>query len=77
MKLKKYLTVGDAIKFIESNQLINFNFFDMSGDSSNIMVILSSPSGAGKTTITKKSNKNIIHLSSQFPILQENQDQTK
>ena len=31
----------------------------MSHDSNNIMVILSSPSGAGKTTISKKSNKNI------------------
>ena len=38
----------------------------------NIMVILSSPSGVGKTTITKKnSNKNIIILSSQSLILQE------
>ena len=32
----------------------------------NIMVILSSPSGVGKTTLTKKFNKNINHLKSQF-----------
>ena len=33
----------------------------------NIMVILSSPSGVGKTTITKKSdNKSINHLKFQF-----------
>ncbi len=30
------------------------NFFNMNHDEKNIMVILSSPSGAGKTTITKK-----------------------
>ena len=33
----------------------------------NIMVILSSPSGVGKTTITKKSNKNINLLKFQSP----------
>ena len=43
----------------------------------NIMVILSSPSGVGKTTLTKKINKNITHLNFQYLILQENQDQTK
>ena len=36
-------------------------------DKKNIMVILSSPSGVGKTTITKKKfNKNIILLKFQF-----------
>ena len=45
----------------------------------NIMVILSSPSGVGKTTLTKKKkfNKNINHLKSQFPTQLENQDQMK
>ena len=38
----------------------------------NIMVILSSPSGAGKTTITKKFNKNTNHLKFQFLTLPEN-----
>ena len=41
------------------------------------MVILSSPSGVGKTTITKKFNKNTILLNFQSLTLQENQDQTK
>ena len=31
----------------------------MNHDSNNIMVILSSPSGAGKTTITKKIQQNL------------------
>ena len=43
----------------------------------NIMVILSSPSGAGKTTLTKKFNRNTNHLKFQFHLPQENQDQTK
>ena len=34
----------------------------MAGGDNNIMVILSSPSGAGKTTITKKFNKSIVRL---------------
>ena len=38
----------------------------MTGDK-NIMVILSSPSGVGKTTLTKKFNKNISLLKFQFP----------
>ena len=38
----------------------------------NIMVVLSSPSGVGKTTLTKKSNKNIIHLRFQFLTQLEN-----
>ena len=43
----------------------------------NIMVILSSPSGVGKTTLTKKFNKNIIPLKFLFLTLQERPDQTK
>ena len=38
----------------------------MAHDEANIMVILSSPSGVGKTTLTKKFNKNINHLKYQF-----------
>ena len=40
----------------------------MKHDGENIMVILSSPSGVGKTTLTKKFSKNINHLKSQFLI---------
>ena len=43
----------------------------------NIMVILSSPSGVGKTTLTKKFNKNIKNLKFQSLTQLENQDQTK
>ena len=43
----------------------------------NIMVILSSPSGAGKTTLTKKFNKNILVLKFQFHILLDLPGQTK
>ena len=49
----------------------------MSHDVNNIMVILSSPSGAGKTTITKKYNKNINPLRYLFHIQLENRDQTR
>ena len=42
-----------------------------------VMVILSSPSGAGKTTITKKYNKNTKILKYQFHTQQENLDLTK
>ena len=38
----------------------------------NIMVVLSSPSGVGKTTITKKFNKNTNHLKFQFHTPLEN-----
>ena len=38
----------------------------MSRGDKNIMVVFSSPSGVGKTTITKKFNKNITHLNFQF-----------
>ena len=37
----------------------------------NIMVILSSPSGVGKTTLTKKFNKSTTPLKFQFPTLQD------
>ena len=40
----------------------------MSHDGENIMVILSSPSGVGKTTLTKKNSTKISVISkSQFP----------
>ena len=41
------------------------------------MVILSSPSGVGKTTITKKIQQKYHSLNFQSLTLQENQDQTK
>ena len=41
------------------------------------MVILSSPSGVGKTTLTKKFNKNIKILKFQFLIQLDRQDQMK
>ena len=46
-------------------------------DSKNIMVILSSPSGVGKTTLTKKFNKNISLLKFQFHIQLDHQDLMK
>ena len=49
----------------------------MKHDGENIMVILSSPSGVGKTTLTKKFNKNINHLRFQYLTQQEHQDQMK
>ena len=49
---EKILTVGDAIKFMKAKP-VNLIKINMSHDK-NIMVILSSPSGAGKTTLTKK-----------------------
>ena len=49
----------------------------MTHDVNNIMVILSSPSGAGKTTITKKFSKNINHLKYQSHLPQENQEPTR
>ncbi len=50
---EKILTVGDAIKFIESkaNQKLMLSTKDGK------MIILSSPSGAGKTTLVKKISK--------------------
>ena len=52
---EKILTVGDAVRFIEgkSNQV-----FYMSVKKDGIMIILSSPSGAGKTTLVKLLAKN-------------------
>ena len=49
----------------------------MFGRGENIMVILSSPSGVGKTTLTKKYNKNIIILKFLFHIPQDRQDQMR
>tara|TARA_B100000123_G_scaffold251214_1_gene210676 strand:+ start:336 stop:494 length:159 start_codon:yes stop_codon:yes gene_type:complete len=49
----------------------------MSSGGENIMLILSSPSGVGKTTLTKKYSKNTILLKYQFHILLENQDQMR
>ena len=49
----------------------------MTHDEENIMVILSSPSGVGKTTLTKKFNKNINLLKFQFHTQLDHQDQTK
>ena len=43
----------------------------------NIMVILSSPSGAGKTTLTKKFNKNTNPLKFQYHTQQDPQDPTR
>ena len=40
----------------------------MEHDTENIMVILSSPSGVGKTTLQKKFNKNILTLKFQYHI---------
>ena len=49
----------------------------MKHDGENIMVILSSPSGVGKTTLTKKFSKNINHSNYQSLTPQGPQDQTK
>ena len=49
----------------------------MSHDNENIMVILSSPSGVGKTTLTKKFNKNTSLLKFPSLIQQDLQDQMK
>ena len=43
----------------------------------NIMVVLSSPSGAGKTTITKKIQQSLALLKYLFHTLLENHVQTK
>ena len=49
----------------------------MKRDGKNIMMILSSPSGVGKTTLTKKFNKNINPLKFQYLIQLDHQDQMK
>ena len=49
----------------------------MAHDKKNIMIILSSPSGVGKTTLTKKYNKNTNPLKFQFHIQLGQQDLTK
>ena len=45
---EKILTVGDAIKFIESKSSLVVEFLFMSIHDKNVLVILSSPSGVGK-----------------------------
>ena len=52
---EKILTVGDAVKFIEGKA--NQQFLLMPTSNDGIMVILSSPSGAGKTTLVKLLSK--------------------
>ena len=42
------------LNLLRVNQLNNYLIKIMSHDGENIMVILSSPSGVGKTTLTKK-----------------------
>ena len=49
----------------------------MTHDKENIMVILSSPSGVGKTTLTKKIQQKYQNLKYQFHIQQDHQDQMK
>ena len=49
----------------------------MTHDGENIMVILSSPSGVGKTTLLKKYNRNIKALKFQFLTPLELQDPMK
>ena len=49
----------------------------MSTVEKNIMVILSSPSGVGKTTLTKKYSKKIVILKFQFHTQQDFQDRTR
>ena len=43
----------------------------------NIMVVLSSPSGVGKTTLTKKFNRSFLISKYQSPIQQDRQDQMR
>ena len=49
----------------------------MTHDVENIMIILSSPSGVGKTTLTKKFNKNINHSKFLFHTQLEPLDQMR
>ena len=46
----------NLLKVNQANFSINYNY----GNGENIMIILSSPSGVGKTTLTKKFNKKSI-----------------
>ena len=58
---EKILTVGDAVKFIESKKQLEILMLYKKGG---IMVVLSSPSGAGKTTLVKLlSEKNNFFIS--------------
>ena len=65
------------LNLLRVNQLNNYLIKIMSHDGENIMVILSSPSGVGKTTLTKKFNKNILHLKFLYHTLQDHQGQMK
>ena len=57
---EKIFTVGDAIKFIESKkQQLNFKTYQWHMEKIS-WLYLSSPSGVGKTTITKKIQQNTI-----------------
>ena len=47
------------------------------GGEENILIILSSPSGVGKTTLTKKFNKNTNLLKYRFHTQQDFQDLMK
>ena len=49
----------------------------MQNEDKNLLVILSSPSGVGKTTLTKKSNKNTTHLKYLYLIPQDPQDRMR
>ena len=70
---EKILTVGDAIKFIESKS----NYFVlMSLKKDGIIVILASPSGAGKTTLVNLISQ-IKNTLIQFHIQLENLVATK
>ena len=49
----------------------------MTKDGENVMVILSSPSGVGKTTLTKKIQQKFNPLKYQFHTQLDHQDQTR
>ena len=63
------------LNLLRANQAKNFLF--MSTHEENILVILSSPSGVGKTTLTKKFNKNINLLKFLFLTQLDYLDQMK
>ena len=49
----------------------------MQNEDKNLLIILSSPSGVGKTTLTKKFNKSTVHLKYQYLTPQDLQDQMR